>query len=60
MLHEDERIPDSRNCPLSYQVSGAVTFHPTEGDPVHVALVLLRSVGFEGADGRWLAVPFRP
>ena len=60
VIHEDERIPDSRNCPLSYQVSGAVTFHPAEGDPVHVALVLLRSVGFEGADGRWLAVPFRP
>lgn len=59
-VHEDTRIPDSRNCPLSYQVSGAVTFHPQNADPVHVALILMRSVGFEGADGRWLAVPFRP
>lgn len=60
VLHADTRIPDSRNCPLSYQISGAVTFHPYPGEPVHVALVLVRSFGFEGSDGRWLAVPFRP
>ena len=59
-LHEDTRVPDSRNCPLSYQISGAMTFRPMEGDPVHVALVLVRSFGFEGSDGRWIAVPFRP
>lgn len=60
ILHEDTRIPDSRRCPLSYQISGAVTFNPPGGEPVHVALVLVRSFGFEGADGRWIAVPFRP
>jgi predicted secreted protein len=60
VVHEDTRIPDSRACPLSYQVSGALTFNPLDGDPVHVALVLVRSFGFEGADGRWIAVPFRP
>lgn len=60
VLHEDTRVPDSRNCPLSYQISGAMTFHPRGVDPVHVALVLVRSFGFEGADGRWIAVPFRP
>ena len=59
-VHEDTRIPDSRACPLSYQIGGAMTFHPLDGDPVHVALVLVRSVGFEGANGRWIAVPFRP
>ena len=53
-------MPDSRACPLSYQVSGALTFNPIDGDPVHVALVLVRSFGFEGSDGRWIAVPFRP
>jgi predicted secreted protein len=60
VLHEDTRIPDSRNCPLSYQISGALTFNPLAADPVHVALVLVRSFGFEGSDGRWIAVPFRP
>lgn len=60
VLHEDTRVPESRNCPLSYQISGALTFNPLDGDPVHVALVLVRSFGFEGSDGRWLAVPFRP
>lgn len=60
VVHEDARVPDSRACPLSYQVSGALTFNPIDGDPVHVALVLVRSFGFEGSDGRWIAVPFRP
>jgi predicted secreted protein len=60
VVHEDTRLPESRNCPLSYQISGALTFQPPAGDPVHVALVLVRSVGFEGSNGRWLAVPFRP
>lgn len=60
VLYEDTRVPDSRNCPLSYQISGAMTFHPRNADPVHMALVLVRSFGFEGADGRWIAVPFRP
>lgn len=60
VVHEDARVPDSRACPLSYQVSGALTFNPLDGEPIHVALVLVRSFGFEGNDGRWLAVPFRP
>jgi predicted secreted protein len=60
VLHEDTRVPESRACPISYQISGAMTFHPLAAEPVHVALVLVRSFGFEGADGRWIAVPFRP
>ena len=60
LLHEDARVPESRNCPSAYQISGAVTFQPLAGDPVHVALVLVRSFGFEGSDGRWIAIPFRP
>lgn len=60
VVHEDTRIPDSRACPLSYQLSGALTFNPLDGDPIHVALVLVRSFGFEGSNGRWIAVPFRP
>jgi predicted secreted protein len=60
VVHEDTRVPESRYCPHSYQISGAVTFSAFGADPVHVALVLVRSFGFEGSDGRWIAVPFRP
>ncbi|MDX3924859.1 MAG: DUF2259 domain-containing protein [Shinella sp.] len=60
VVYEDTRIPESRRCPVSYQISGAITFHPREGEPIHIALVLVRSFGFEGNDGRWLAVPVRP
>ncbi|MCJ8148889.1 DUF2259 domain-containing protein [Shinella sedimenti] len=60
MVYEDEQVPDSRNCPLTYQLSGALTFPVQNGARVHVALVLVRSVGFEGDNGRWIAVPFRP
>ncbi|MCP8893554.1 DUF2259 domain-containing protein [Shinella daejeonensis] len=59
-IHEDARIPDSRHCPLSYQIAGAMTHHAFGSDPVHIALVLVRSFGFEGSDGRWIAVPFKP
>jgi predicted secreted protein len=59
-VYQDSRVPDSRNCPLSYQLSGVMTFHAFQHDPVHVALVLVRSYGFEGSDGRWIAVPVRP
>ena len=60
IVYEDTRIPDSRNCPVSYQLSGVMTYHPRDAEPLHVALVLVRSYGFEGNDGRWIAVPVRP
>lgn len=60
VVYEDTRIPESRNCPVAYQLSGVMTYHPREADPLHVALVLVRSYGFEGHDGRWIAVPVRP
>lgn len=60
VVYEDRQVPDSRNCPLTYQISGALTFPANNGERLHVALVLVRSVGFEGDNGRWIAVPFRP
>ncbi|MCL6708360.1 DUF2259 domain-containing protein [Pseudomonas sp. R2.Fl] len=60
MLHEDTAVPQSRRCPTGYRLGGVVTFHPTQGETVHVALVLVLSYGFEGRDGRWIAVPYRP
>ncbi|MBR0555327.1 DUF2259 domain-containing protein [Ciceribacter sp. L1K23] len=60
-LHEDGKaVPSSRRCPTGYRIGGVMTFHPMQGEPLHVALVLVLSYGFEGRDGRWIAVPFRP
>lgn len=60
MLHEDTTIPQSRRCPTGYRIGGVMTLHPIPSETVHVALVLVLSHGFEGQDGRWIAVPYRP
>ncbi|MBX9461679.1 MAG: DUF2259 domain-containing protein [Aquamicrobium sp.] len=57
LLHEDTSIPSSRNCPLGYSIGAVQTFFPEGGDPVFAALIAVRSVGFEGPDHRWIAVP---
>ena len=59
-LHKDDRIPASRNCALGYRLGGVMTYLDGTAEPVHVALVTVLSQGFEGPDGRWIAVPFRP
>ncbi|MBP1851045.1 DUF2259 domain-containing protein [Rhizobium halophytocola] len=60
LLHEDGPVPKSRNCPLGYRIAGAMTYHEGGESTVQVALVMVISQGFEGHDGRWIAVPFRP
>lgn len=59
LLHEDASIPASRNCPTGYRIGAVQTFFPASGEPVFVVLVAVRSVGFEGPDHRWIAVPGR-
>lgn len=57
VLHRDERLPSSRGCPLDYRFADIVSFEPRRGEPMILAiLVLYESVGFEGPDGRFLAV----
>lgn len=56
-VHEDENIPASRGCPMGYRL-GAVITH-TGQTPLHMALVQVNTFGFEGQDGRWIAVPVR-
>ena len=56
VLHRDTRLPQSRVCPTSYRIGDVVTYYPPEGRPVIAVLVLMETVGFEGPDGRWLAV----
>jgi predicted secreted protein len=57
-LHEDTAIPASRNCPLGYDLTAVVA---QAGFPVTdrlVAIIGVYSVGFEGANHRFIAVPF--
>ena len=56
ILHEDGSIPSSRNCPLDYDLADIVTYYPDNGTPVAAVLILMQQVGFEGPDGRYLAV----
>lgn len=57
-VYADTRIPDSRNCPLSYRLYGVVEPVPAGlGAPARVAIVSVYSLGFEGPDRRFIAVP---
>lgn len=56
VLHEDKKIPASRRCPLRYDLADLVTFYPEAGQPVFAVLIRMQTVGFEGPDGRFLAV----
>lgn len=56
-LHNDgSSIPKSRGCPLSYSFADLITYYPQNGTPIAAILLLKRSYGFEGPDGRYLAV----
>lgn len=59
LLHEDDRIPSSRGCPLGYRIGAVQTIHPDTGTPSFAVLVAVRSFGFEGPDYRWIAVTGR-
>ena len=59
LVHEDAAIPSSRNCPLGYRLGAVQTFFPEGGAPVYAVLVTVRSLGFEGPNHRWIAVPGR-
>lgn len=53
-LHRDASIPASRTCPLDYRIYGIVA--PFGGEP-SVAIISVYSLGFEGPDRRFIAVP---
>ena len=58
VIFEDKSIPDSRNCPLAYDVAAVIA---QSGMPVTdrmVALIGVYARGFEGANHRFIAVPF--
>lgn len=54
----DTRIPDSRGCPLDYRIYGVVEPAPVGlGPSPRVAIISVYSLGFEGPDRRFIAVP---
>ena len=59
VLHEDKRLPSSRTCPLEYRIHDVVTYYPEGAAPVLVIIIQMLRVGFEGPDGRFLAVTTR-
>ncbi|MCD2182076.1 DUF2259 domain-containing protein [Rhizobium sp. GN54] len=59
VVHSEERTPQSRGCPTGYRIAGVVTYDAPQ-QPIHMALVMVLRFGFEGLDGRWLAVPLKP
>ena len=59
VLNDDQNLPKSRGCPLSYRIERVITHYPDAGPPVFVALILMQTHGFEGPDGRYLAITGR-
>ncbi|MBG1233036.1 DUF2259 domain-containing protein [Aestuariivirga litoralis] len=58
-LVSDAAIPNSRGCPFGYDVQAVVDgFSDTQTDQV-VAILGVYSLGFEGKDLRYMAVPFK-
>ncbi|THV25016.1 DUF2259 domain-containing protein [Peteryoungia ipomoeae] len=58
-VYEDKRIPESRRCPSNYAIGGVVTPGYRTKAP-HIVMVQVASLGFEGNDIRWIAIPIRP
>ncbi len=58
-LHEDKSIPETRNCPLQYDFADVVTYYPKGQSPVFAILIRMQTVGFEGSNGRFLAITGR-
>lgn len=58
-VYRDKSVPKSRNCPSAYAIGGVVT--PAMGSPApHMVMIQVVSLGFEGNNLRWLAVPVKP
>lgn len=58
-VYRDKSVPKSRNCPSAYAIGGVVTPGYGSNGP-HVIMVQVASLGFEGNNLRWLAVPVKP
>lgn len=55
IVHEDMSLPESRNCVESYRIAAVIASRSDLS--TRVAVVQVNSFGFEGQDGRFIAVP---
>lgn len=56
ILHQDASVPDSRGCPRDYRLADIITYFPEAGTPKVAVLIHVISQGFEGPDGRFMAI----
>lgn len=56
VLHDDERVPKSRGCPLKYTIANVYSHTRTDGSISLAALLRFSKPGFEGPDRRLMAV----
>ncbi|MCB8839730.1 DUF2259 domain-containing protein [Aurantimonas sp. VKM B-3413] len=57
LIHEDKAIPESRGCPIDYRLSRVVVRDQVDGRFAAVAIIGVKTVGFEGPDLRFIANP---
>lgn len=57
-MQDDERLPESRGCPLGYAIADVVS-HENDGVTTYAVLLHVEKIGFEGPDGRFMAVTVR-
>ncbi len=55
-IHHDTSVPASRSCPLSYSVSDVIAYDDARGTHL-IVLLSVFTIGFEGPDRRFLAIP---
>lgn len=56
IINHDISIPNSRNCPLKYHIEQVITYYPPGKPASYAVLVLMQTHGFEGPNGRYIAV----
>jgi len=57
--HLDETLPKSRGCAIGYRIERVVTYFPRGKPPVLAIIVHVSKHGFEGPDGRYMAITGR-
>ena len=56
LINNDVKIPRSRPCPLGYSIEQVWTHQGIDAPAVFAILIRFQTVGFEGPDGRLLAI----
>ena len=56
LLHVDKEVPKSRFCPVAYDIEAVV--QPVGAPGQIIAIIGVSRRGFEGADRRFIALPF--